>query len=280
MKIHLLSKFTGVFFCGYLISFALQIKIPFMVNKRYFAELSYLGTAYSGWQKQPKATSIQEVIEKGIFEILRQQTEVVGCGRTDAGVHARQYFLHFDYDDDLPEGFTNRLNKVLPADISFKKIVEIESSVHARFDASHRAYEYHLGFYKNPFSTNTAYHFPFAQQLDRQKLQEAAKLLLNYEEFFPFCKSNSDVKTMKCNLQQAEWVFSEQSEELVFHIAANRFLRGMVRLIVGMCLNVSLGKVSFEEVKSAMDNQTRLSKSYSVPPQGLFLTDIRYPFEV
>ncbi len=251
-----------------------------MVNKRYFAELSYLGTAYSGWQKQPKATSIQEVIENGISKILREKTEIVGCGRTDAGVHAKQYFLHFDYKGGFPEGFTNRLNKVLPTDISFKKIVEMESTVHARFDATHRAYEYHLGFNKNPFSTNTAFHFPFAQQLDRQKLQEATELLLNYEAFFPFCKSNSDVKTMKCNLQRAEWIFNEEDEELVFHIAANRFLRGMVRLIVGMCLNVSLGKLSLKEVKSALDDQTRLSKSYSVPPQGLFLTDIRYPFEV
>ena len=126
-----------------------------MVNNRYFAELSYLGTAYSGWQKQPKATSIQEVIENGISKILREKTEIVGCGRTDAGVHAKQYFLHFDYKGGFPEGFTNRLNKVLPTDISFKKIVEMESTVHARFDATHRAYEYHLGFNKNPFSTNT-----------------------------------------------------------------------------------------------------------------------------
>jgi tRNA pseudouridine38-40 synthase len=251
-----------------------------MTKKRYFAELSYLGTHFSGWQKQPKSTSVQEVIEKAISKILRTKTEVVGCGRTDAGVHAKQYFLHFDFEGDFPEGFVNRLNKVLPKDIAFKKIVEMESPAHARFDATHRAYEYHIGFHKNPFTANTAFHFPFAKQLDREKLQEAAKLLLNYEEFFPFCKSNSDAKTMKCDLQRAEWVFDDEKDQMVFYIAANRFLRGMVRLIVGMCLNVSLGKISLEQVKETLDNQTRLSKSYSVPPQGLFLTAIRYPFEV
>ena len=251
-----------------------------MSIKRYFAELSYLGTRYSGWQKQPKSISIQGVIEQKISKILRADIEVVGCGRTDAGVHAKQYFLHFDYEKEIPTGFVNRLNKMLPKDIAFKKIVEIESTAHARFDATHRAYVYHVSFHKNPFSTNTAFHFPFAEKLDREKLQEAANLLLSYEEFFPFCKSNSDVKTMKCDLKRAEWVFDAEKEELIFHIAANRFLRGMVRLVVGMCLNVGLGKVSIEQVKAAMDNQTRLAKSYSVPPQGLFLTDIRYPYEV
>jgi len=251
-----------------------------MANTRYFAELSYLGTRYSGWQKQPKAVSIQEVIEQKISKILRTEIEVVGCGRTDAGVHAKQYFLHFDYEKELPNGFINRLNKMLPKDIAFKKVAEVEPNAHARFDANHRAYEYHVGFYKNPFTTNTAFHFPFAEKLDLEKLQEAADLLLSYEAFFPFCKSNSDVKTMNCDLKRAEWIFDAEKEALVFHIAANRFLRGMVRLIVGMCLNVGLGKISIEQVKSALDTQTRLSNSYSVPPQGLFLTDIRYPFEI
>ncbi len=251
-----------------------------MANKRYFAELSYLGTRFSGWQKQPKAKSLQEGIEKGISKILRTNIEVVGCGRTDAGVHAKQYFLHFDFEESLPEGFCNRLNKVLPPDIAFKKVVEVESSAHARFDATHRAYEYHVGFNKNPFTTNTAFHFPFAQKLNYKKLQEAAGLLLNYDEFFPFCKSNSDVKTMKCDLQRAAWIIESENEKLVFHIASNRFLRGMVRLIVGMCLNVGVGKLSIEKVKAALDSQTRLEKSLSVPPQGLFLTDIRYPFEI
>lgn len=251
-----------------------------MVNKRFFVELSYLGTRFSGWQKQPKSKSIQEVIEKGISKILRINIEVVGCGRTDAGVHAKKYFLHFDYEADLPDGFTNRLNKVLPFDIAVKKVVEVKSGAHARFDATHRAYEYHVGFYKNPFTSNTVFHFPFARRLDQEKLNKAAELLLDYEEFFPFCKSNSDVKTMKCDLQRAEWIFDSEKEELIFHIAANRFLRGMVRLIVGMCLNVGLGKLSLEQVKAALDDQTRLSKSLSVPPQGLFLTDIRYPFAI
>ena len=251
-----------------------------MTQKRYFVALSYLGTKFSGWQKQPKATSVQEVIEKAISKVLRTDIEVVGCGRTDAGVHAKQYFLHFDFDGEFPQGFLNRMNKVLPPAIAFHNIFEVENNAHARFDANHRAYEYHISYYKNPFTANTAYHFPFASKLDQQKMQEVASLLRNYEAFFPFCKSNSDVKTMNCDLKRAEWVFDEVNGKMIFHIAANRFLRGMVRLIVGVWVNVGLSKVSIEEVKEALENQTRLNKSLSVPPQGLFLTDIRYPFDV
>ena len=248
--------------------------------KRYFAELSYLGLRYNGWQRQPKAPSVQEDIEKAISTILRKKTEVVGCGRTDTGVHAKKYFLHFDHEGEFPEAFLNRLNKFLPLDIAFRKVVEVHDGAHARYDAHYRAYEYHIEFRKNPFAKDTALFYPFAGQLDLDHLNRAAEILKNYDEFFPFCKSKSDVKTMVCELHRSEWIFDEQNEKLVFHIAANRFLRGMVRLIVGMCLNVSLGKIKMEEVKIAMDSQTRLSKSYSVPPQGLFLTDIRYPFEI
>ncbi len=251
-----------------------------MSNKRFFAELSYLGTHYSGWQKQPGSTSVQEVVEQQLSKVLNTKTKVVGCGRTDAGVHASQYYLHFDYESETPEGFTGRLNRMLPADIAVKKIAEVSPTAHARFDATQRAYEYHLGFHKNPFTSDTVFHFPFAHQLDHEKMQEAATLLLEYEEFFPFCKSNSDVKTMKCDLQSAKWIFDSEKEVLVFYISADRFLRGMVRLIVGMCLNVGLSKLRLDKVKTALDNQTRLVNSYSVPPHGLFLTAIRYPFVI
>lgn len=222
--------------------------------------------------------SVQQVIEEKLSIILNTKIEVTGCGRTDTGVHARQYFLHFDYELELPEGITGRLNRILPPDIAFKNFSEVPAAAHARYDAVQRSYEYYVGFYKNPFTAETVFHFPFARQLDLEKMQEAAALLLEYDEFFPFCKANSDVKTMKCSLNRAEWVYDPKDEDLVFHIAADRFLRGMVRLIVGMCLNVGLGKLSLELVKAALDNQTRLSKSYSVPPHGLFLTEIRYPF--
>jgi len=243
---------------------------------KFFAELSYKGTHYCGWQKQPNQPSIQETLEDGLTTILGKLIDITGCGRTDAGVHARQYFAHFVYNGDFPKGFLRRLNKYLPPDLAVHRIFEVAPDAHARYDAYHRAYEYHIELAKNPFSQETALYYSYPKPLDLEAMQQAAALLLEYEEFFPFCKTKTDVKTMKCELRRAEWVVGDQ--KLVFHIASNRFLRGMVRLIVGMCLNVGLGKVSLDEVREALDKQERLKRSYSVPPEGLFLTEIKYPF--
>jgi len=246
---------------------------------RYFIELSYNGTAYSGWQRQPNALSVQEVIEVALAKVLRQEIPVVGCGRTDTGVHARQYFLHFDHESPLPNNFMNRLNKVLPVDIAFYHLREMSPKAHARFDAKERAYEYHIVFRKNPFTSQTAYYFPQWKKLDIEKMQAAAKLLLDYPAFYPFCKSKTDVKTMNCDLRRSEWEILPSQRGIIFHISANRFLRGMVRLIVGMCLNVGMGKLKLERVKEALDQQERLVKSLSAPPQGLFLTQVNYEKE-
>ena len=245
-------------------------------SMRYFAELAYKGTAYFGWQRQPEQISVQEQIENALSTILNLQIPIVGCGRTDTGVHASQYFIHFDFEGDFPQEFVRRLNKFLPPDIVIYRIFPVAADAHARYDATRRAYEYHLSYQKDPFSIDTNYFFPFAHQLDLFKLQEGANLLLQYEDFFPFCKSRTDVKTMKCELFRSEWEIQE-GKKLIFHIAANRFLRGMVRLIVGMCLKVGLGKVKLEEVQQAMEQQTRLERSWSVPPEGLFLTEVVYP---
>lgn len=245
---------------------------------RYFSELAYNGTNYFGWQKQPNQVSVQETIDHAFSTILRMPIEITGCGRTDTGVHASQYFIHFDFQGELPKGFLNRINKFLPKDISIKSIFEVQPEAHARFDAFHRSYEYHLDFHKNPFQINTTYYFPFSNQLDFEKMNQAAAVLLEFDEFFPFCKTNTDAKTMKCEMKRSEWILDEKSPKMVFHISANRFLRGMVRLIVGMCLNIGLDKISIAEVRKALETQTRLKKSLSVPPQGLFLTEIKYPF--
>ena len=247
---------------------------------RYFVELAYNGTNFYGWQKQPNHTSIQSTIEEAFSLILRMPIEVVGCGRTDTGVHAKQYFLHFDYDGEFPQGFLQRINKYLPKSIAIYRIFKVHNEQHARFDAYHRSYEYHIVGYKAPFHQETAYHFPFYKHLDAEKLQSAAELLLNYEAFFPFCKTHTDVKTMNCDLIRSEWIIDKDTQNMVYHVSANRFLRGMIRLIVGMCLNVGLGKISIDDVKKAMDQQERLDKSWSVPPQGLFLCDIRYEWKV
>ncbi|MDG1435238.1 MAG: tRNA pseudouridine(38-40) synthase TruA [Saprospiraceae bacterium] len=252
---------------------------------RYFAELSYKGTNYNGWQRQPNAPTIQQTIETAFSLILRTPTQVMGCGRTDSGVHASQFFIHFEVEE-IPRGFEknfqrlflNRVNKYLPTDITIHRLIEVAESAHVRFDAYYRAYEYHIIFEKNPFLAETAFRFSQGKKLDFDKMQAAAKLLLNYNEFFTFCKTKSDAKTMICIIKRSEWVWKKEGKHLVFHIAANRFLRGMVRLVVGMCLNVGMGKVSLDEVKEALDAQKRLKKSYSVPPNGLFLAQIKYPF--
>ena len=245
---------------------------------RYFVELAYNGTRYYGWQRQARQLSVQEALEKAFSTILNTPIAITGCGRTDTGVHAKQYFIHFDYEGEFPPAFDRRINKFVGPDIVLYRFWQVAENAHARFDATHRAYEYHLSFIKNPFEQETTYFFPFASQLDIVAMQEAARLLLTYSAFYPFCKSDTDVKTMRCELRQAEWEWQAATQKLIFHIAANRFLRGMVRLIVGMCLNVGLHKLKLAEVKEAMDQQIRIPKSLSVPPQGLFLTDIRYPF--
>lgn len=209
--------------------------------------------------------------------LLRQPIEVTGCGRTDTGVHASQFFLHFDFDGNFPAHFLRRLNKVLPPDIAVFRLLEVAPDAHARFDATRRSYRYDLTFRKDPFRRQTAYYYPYPQRPDFDRLQAAAHLLLDYDAFFPFCRSHSDAKTMRCDLRRAEWQ-QVSDDDWTFHISADRFLRGMVRLIVGMCINVGTGQVPLPAVREALDRQTRLEKARSAPPEGLFLTEVEYPY--
>lgn len=243
---------------------------------RYFLELSYHGANYHGWQKQPQAVSVQEVLEQAFSTVLNHPIEITGCGRTDTGVHASQYFAHFDFQGQFPREFLRRINKFLPKDIAIHQLFPVDWQQHSRFDAHYRAYRYHLSPVKDVFRPATVLYYPRATQLNKTLMEEAAALLLEYDHFLPFCKTGSDAKTMRCTLHRSEWVFTEK--EYVYHIAANRFLRGMVRLIVGMQLSVGLGKIKLPEVRHALDTQTRLPKALSVAPEGLFLTEVRYPF--
>ncbi|NBC06134.1 MAG: tRNA pseudouridine(38-40) synthase TruA [Bacteroidetes bacterium] len=245
---------------------------------RYFAELAYNGAAYHGWQSQPRQVSVQSTIEQALSTLLNRPTGVVGCGRTDAGVHALQYFLHFDCEGELPPAFRQRINKFLPKDIAIYRFIPVSDSAHARFDASHRAYEYRIDFRKNPFGVGTRYYYPYPTLPDRPLMQQAADLLMGYEAFYPFCKSNTDVKTMRCDLRQAKWEGQPEDGHMRFHVAADRFLRGMIRLMVGACLNIGTGKLPLAALREAMDKQQRLTRSWSAPPDGLYLKDIRYPF--
>lgn len=245
---------------------------------RYFAELAYKGTEFFGWQIQPEQISVQETIQRAFSTILRTPIEVVGCGRTDTGVHAGQYFLHFDFEGEFPQHFLSRVNKFLPPSIAIFRIFPVADKAHARFDACHRAYEYRMHFRKDPFNQETSYFYPFPKRPDLDKMQKAAALLLNYQDFYPFCKTHHDSHTYKCDLKRSEWITGTDDWSLSYHIAANRFLRGMVRLIVGMCINVGTGKLELDTVRRALDEQKRLKRSTSAPPEGLYLRDIRYAF--
>ncbi len=257
-----------------------NIELNLQSNRmRFFAKIAYNGTRFVGWQIQPNGMSIQQSINECMSMILRQPIEVTGCGRTDAGVHASQFFLHFDFDGEFPKGFVNRLNKVLPDDIVFYDIFEVNGDAHTRFDARKRSYEYHLTFKRTPFQKETIYYYPYQQTLDFDLMNQAAALLLEYKEFKPFCKTQSDAKTMFCDLFRSEWV-KESESHWVFHVSANRFLRGMVRLIVGMCIHVGRGKLLLADIKKAMDHQEMIPHSYSVPALGLFLTEVVYPDNV
>ncbi len=245
---------------------------------RYFLTLSYLGARYNGWQVQPGAPSVQATLEEALGVLLRHKVDVTGCGRTDAGVHARYYVAHFDAEADLPPNFEYSLNSLLPKDVAIYGVAPVAPDAHARYDAFERSYEYHIATRKDPFLQQTAWFYRQAQHLDLARMQAAADLLPTYQSFFPFCKTHSGVDSYTCDLKKAVWTALPDEHRLVFHISANRFLRGMVRLIVGACLQAGSGQIHLDEIKQALDTQTPLRKSWSVPPEGLFLTDVRYPF--
>lgn len=245
---------------------------------RYFLELAYNGAPFIGWQKQPGQKSVQQCLEDALSTLLQTPTEPTGCGRTDTGVHARRYFAHFDFEGEIPENFFPRINFLLPEDVAVYRFIPVDAEAHARYDAIRRGYEYQVVFRKDPFLTQQAYYFPFFKKTDFEKMQEAARLLLNYREFATFCKTNHDAKTMECDLFRSEWLLDEANHRMTYYISANRFLRGMVRLIVGMCINVGLGKIDLETVKEALDKQEILVRAESAPAHGLFLTEVEYPF--
>ena len=223
--------------------------------------------------------SVQQTLEETFALILRQPVEIVGCGRTDTGVHARNYVAHADVVDfPLTDKVVYQINAVLPLDISVNRIVETHETFHARFDAVERQYKYYMHFNKDPFLNGLSYYFHQETSLDPEKMQSAAELLLQFGDFLPFCKTGSDADHFRCKVTESKWVFQDGSA--VYSIKANRFLRGMVRLVVGACLNVGLGKISLEELKDSLENQTPLAHAWSVPAEGLYLEEIVYSQEV
>ncbi|MFD2823212.1 tRNA pseudouridine(38-40) synthase TruA [Lacinutrix iliipiscaria] len=241
---------------------------------RYFLELSYNGTAYHGWQNQPNAISVQEVIEKNLSILLKENIAIVGAGRTDAGVHASQMFAHFEtqvvfFETDL----VYRLNSILPKDIAIHDIYKVKLDAHARFHAVSRTYLYRIALQKNVFTFNDAFYVK--QDLELSKMNDAAQILLQYKDFQSFSKSNTDVKTYHCKIMHAEWEIVNQ--ELQFTIKADRFLRNMVRAIVGTLVNIGLGKIEVENIHDIIKSKDRSEAGFSVPAHALYLKQIEYP---
>ena len=240
---------------------------------RYFIELSYDGTPFVGWQRQPNGDSVQSCLENALSILFRKQLSIVGSGRTDAEVHARQLFAHVDIDEHIDQDLTFRLNKLLPKEIAVRNIFAVAQDAHARFDAISRSYCYHITTQKNPFLQKRSYQF--TKSLDVKLMNQAAKILIDHEDFKCFSKSKTDVKTYICDIQHAHW--QQDGSELVFSIRANRFLRNMVRAIVGTLIEVGLRKISISDFEAILTSRDRNQAGYSVPGHGLYLEKVNYP---
>ena len=243
---------------------------------RYFLELSYKGTAYSGFQIQANANSIQAEIEKAFLIYFRQPVIMTGASRTDAGVHARQNYFHFDLEETVGPELVYRLNAILPADIAIRSITGVAAEAHCRFDAVSREYRYYIYGKKDPFLQDRAYYYPYPMEWER--LQAVAARIKEMTEFGAFCKRNSQVKHHRCTVIESEW--EKEGDCLVYHIRANRFLRGMVRGLTGTMLLTGRGSLSPEDFESIARAEDRSKVNFNVPARGLFLEKVRYPGNV
>lgn len=242
---------------------------------RYFIEFAYNGKNYCGWQYQPHSPSVQETLTKALSTLLKTDIELTGAGRTDAGVHARQMYAHFDFDS-LPDTnkLIQKLNSFLPPDIAVYRIIKVHPDAHARFDAISRTYEYHIHIYKDAFdNAGSWYHY---HTLDVDKMNQAAKVLFKYTDFKCFSKTHTDVRTFNCDIKEAHWV--QNGNRLVFTITADRFLRNMVRAVVGTMVNVGLRKITVQDVSNIIESRDRGNAGASVPAHGLYLTKVVYPY--
>ena len=246
--------------------------------QRYFIQLAYDGTNYHGWQIQPGSVSVQEVLEQSISTISRETISVTGAGRTDTGVHASFFVAHFDAESETLDDphFTFRLNRFLPPDITVQSVYKVHEKAHARFDATYRTYKYFITKQKDPFSRVFAYHH--YRLLDIERMNEAAKLLFNYSDFTSFSRTGTDAKTGICQIMEAYW--TEEPDRYVFTIKADRFLRNMVRAVVGTMLDIGMGKMEPEGIARIIEAQDRREAGSSAAARGLFLVDIGYPEEI
>lgn len=242
--------------------------------KRYFIWLSYDGTNYHGWQVQPNGISVQGELQRVLSTLLRQDISITGAGRTDAGVHARVMAAHFEIEADIDcKQLVYKMNRMLPQDIVIDRIEEVSLDMHARFSATERTYHYYIHTRKSPFERHYSceIHYP----LDFEKMNEAGRILTTYEDFGAFCKAHSDVKTTLCNVTRAEWIQTDDTT-WYFVITANRFLRNMVRAVVGTLVDVGRGRLSLEDFRKVIEGKKRSDAGDSMPGNALFLEDVKY----
>ncbi|MBJ2125006.1 tRNA pseudouridine(38-40) synthase TruA [Flavobacterium sp. IB48] len=242
---------------------------------RYFIQFAYNGTHYHGWQIQPNASSVQETLNKAFSVLLNETISIMGAGRTDTGVHASEMYGHFDTEKtlDIPV-LTHKLNSYLPKDIAIFDIIPVHDDAHCRFDATKRTYEYHINTLKNPFLQELSWYV--SQKLDISLMNEAAQLLLKHTDFQCFSKVNTDVNTFDCTVFEAYW--KQENGKLIFTISANRFLRNMVRAIVGTLINIGLKKITLIDFEDIIASKSREKAGFSVPAHGLYLTKIDYDY--
>lgn len=242
---------------------------------RYFIKFSYNGTHYHGWQSQPNAHSVQETLTKAINTILNSNVILIGAGRTDTGVHAKEMFAHFDFEStiEIPQ-IVHKLNSFLPSDIVVFDLLEVHNDAHARFDAKKRTYQYHINTFKNAFLENLSWYYN--KNLNVELMNEATQILFKHNDFESFSKTNTDVNTYRCIIYEANW--KQENDQLVFTIAADRFLRNMVRAIVGTLIYVGLHKITLAEFNEIIISKNRSNAGFSVPACGLYLTNIEYEY--
>ncbi len=242
---------------------------------RYFLEIAYKGTGYVGWQIQPNGVSVQQKVDEALQTILRADIHCLGCGRTDAGVHAEQFFLHFDTDKIFPDNFILRINTFLPQGIAVKKLIPVHEKAHARFDATMRAYEYRVTFEKNAF-LNELLLYRHLDDLDFDLMHKACEIVKKYNDFPSFCKSKQGSKTTIVNIKELYW--RKEGNLSILYVSADRFLRGMVRLMVGAMIQIGKHKMTLEEFDEGIKNKERFKMAMSAPAHALFLIKVEYPY--
>jgi tRNA pseudouridine38-40 synthase len=240
---------------------------------RYFLEVAYMGTHYSGFQVQDHHRTIQSELTRALEVLFRQPFSLTGSSRTDAGVHALQNFFHVDTDVDIDHKHVYNLNAILLPDVAVKRIYRVADDAHCRFDAIARAYSYRIYRYKDPFLKDRGWLYPYP--LDKDLLDEAAKALMDYQDFTSFSKRNTQVKTFQCTIEQSAWEMAENG--LIYRVRANRFLRGMVRGLVGTMLKVGRGQITMDDFRKIVTSRDCTQADFTTPPQGLFLEAVIYP---